>query len=346
LRNCTGGNRHAALHSACRARAELRKGRKMDPLPGTLPRKPHLMADLVESASGDPDIWLSAMDAVAEEDGYLERLGAQHWAFFAETGPTLLVTFERAEDLRARAGQMPAAWPLCQARGWSLLTILAEGETFWRDRAVWGYFDRLVDDAFFDDFDQVLFHGVGPAGYAAAAYVVAAPGARALLVAPRATMDPGLAGWDQRHRTVRRRDFTSRYGFAPDMTEGAAQVWLIHDPLNRDDAAHAALFRRPWVTVLKARRTGEATAGALIATGILDPLLLAAMTGRLNEAGFARLWRARRSYPAYLKQILTDAAAAHRPALEAMICRSVTARMKAPRFARRLAELTGGPAPG
>lgn len=287
--------------------------------------------------------WLSAMDAVAEEDGYLERLGSRHWTFFAETGPTLLVTFERAEVLRARAGQMPAAWDLCKARGWSLLTVLAEGETFWRDRAVWGYFDRLVDDAFFDDFDRVLFYGAGPAGYAAAAYVVAAPGARALLVAPRATMDPAYALWDSRHRAVRRLDFNSRYGFAPDMTEGADRVWLVHDPLNPPDCAHAALFRRPWVSVLNARRTGEATDRALAATGILDPLIEAAMAGTLTCAGFARLWRARHSYPAYLKQTLAEAAARGRPGLEAMICRSVTRRMKAPRFARRLAELT---APG
>lgn len=300
------------------------------------------MADLVEKDIETPDSWMSAMEEVAEEDGYLERLGSRHWAFFAETGTSLLVTFERAEDLRAREGNMPAAWSLCQRHGWSLLTILAEGETFWRDRAVWGYFDRLVDDAFFDDFDQVLFHGTGAGGYAAAAYVVAAPGARALLVAPRATMDPAMAGWDRRDLAARRLDFTSRYGYAPDMTEGAAQVWLVHDPLNRDDAAHAALFRRNWVTVFNARRTGEATQAALATMGILDPLLETAMTGILDMGGYARLWRARRTNPAYLKQILADAAAAKRPGLEAMICRSVTRRMKAPRFARRLAELTGG----
>ena len=40
--------------------------------------------------------WLTAMDAIAEDDGYLERVGARHWAFFAEDRPNLLVTFERA----------------------------------------------------------------------------------------------------------------------------------------------------------------------------------------------------------------------------------------------------------
>lgn len=304
------------------------------------------MTDLPVPGGLAADDWLSAMDAVAEDDGYLEKLGARHWAFFAEDGPQLLVTFERAETIRGREDRMPAAFAMAKARGWSILTLIAEGETFWRDRAVWGYVDRLVDDAFFDDFDRVLFYGAGPAGYAAAAYVVAAPGAQALLVSPRATMDPALAGFDRRHRRARGLDWTSRYGFAPDMTEGAGRVWLVHDPQNAPDAAHAALFRRPWVTVLNARRTGEGTERALAGSGILDKLMEDAMAGTLSPAGHARHWRSRRSHSGYLKAILAEAAAAGRPEREKMICRSVTRRLKAPRFARRLAELTAGPREG
>lgn len=293
------------------------------------------------SAAASGGDWLSAMDLIAEDDGYLERLGARHWAFFAEDRPQLLVTFERAETIRARESQLPAAYEMAKARGWSLLTLIAEGETWWRDRAVWGYFDRLVDDAFFDDFDQVLFHGAGPAGYAACAYAVAAPGARVLAVAPRATLDPEVAGWDRRNLAARRLDFNSRYGYAPDMTEGAGHVWLVHDPLHAPDAMHAALYRAPWVTPLKARRTGEATERALVGVGVLDKVLEDAMAGTLTPAGFARHWRSRRSYAAYLKTILAQAAAKNRPELEKRICRSVTRRMKAPKFAARLAELTG-----
>ncbi len=300
-------------------------------------------APLRETPAPDAADWRAGMEAVAEEDGYLEPLGPHHWAFFAETGPQLLVSFEWAEALRAREGQMPALWPLARARGWSLLTLLCEGETFWRAPEVWGYFDRLVDDAFFDDFDQVLFYGAADAGYAAASYLVTAPGARALLVAPRATVLPAVARWDDRHRAARRLDFTSRYGYAPEMTEGASQVWLVHDPLNPADAAHAALFRRPWTTVLNARRTGEATERALVATRALDPLLAGAMDGTLTPASYARAWRGRRTNPAYLRSTLT--AAAGHPRREIGICRSVTRRLRAPRFAQRLAELTAAEAP-
>jgi hypothetical protein len=162
-----------------------------------------------------------------------------------------------------------------------------------------------------------------------------------LAVAPRATLDPAVAGWDRRHLKARRFDFTSRYGYAPDMTEGAAHVWLVHDPQHAPDAMHAALFRAPWVTPLKARRTGETTERALVGMGILDKVLEDAMAGTLTPARFARHWRSRRSYAFYLKTILAQAAAKKRPDLEKRICRSVTRRMKAPKFAARLAELTG-----
>ena len=278
------------------------------------------------------------MDAIADDDGYLEPLGKKHWAFFAEDRTTLLVTFERAETIRAREDQLPAAYSICKERGWSLLTIIADGETWWRDPAVWGYFDRLVDDAFFDDFDKVLFMGAGPAGHAACVFSVTAPGCRVLAIAPRATQDPEIAGWDRRNKAARRLDFTTRYGYAPDMLEGARHVWLIHDPLNQPDAMHAALFRAPWVTPLKTRRTDEATERALTATRIMDKVIEDAMAGTLTEAGFARHWRSRRSYAPYLKATL--AAAAQRPALEIMLCRSVTRRLRAPKFAERLAQLT------
>lgn len=58
-----------------------------------------------------------------------------------------------------------------------------------------------------EDFDRVVFYGAGAAGYAAAAYSITAPQAELVLIAPRATLDPGLAGWDERHRIARRINF-------------------------------------------------------------------------------------------------------------------------------------------
>jgi hypothetical protein len=65
------------------------------------------------------------------------------------------------------------------------------------------------------------------------------------------------------------------------------------------------------------------------------------MDGKFSSAYFAWLWRGRRSNGSYLRAILAAARLAGHSKREIMICRSVTARLNAPRFARRLAELTG-----
>jgi hypothetical protein len=56
---------------------------------------------------------------------------------------------------------------------------------------------------------------------------------------------------------------------------------------------------------------------------------------------FSWLWRGRRSNSSYLGAILAAARLSGHPKREVKICRSVTSRLRAPRFARRLAELTG-----
>ena len=282
------------------------------------------------------------MRSIAEGDGDFLPLGNRHFAFFAEERPVLLVTFEDAQALRDRDDNLPEHYALAKARGWSILTILSEGETWWRDPAVYAYFDRLADDGFLEDFDRVVFYGAGPAGYAAAAYSITAPGAELILVAPRATLDPARAGWDDRHRRARRLNFVSPYGYAPDLTESAAHVWLIHDPLHKPDAMHAALFQRPWVTQLHARHTGEGTEETLREMRALDRILEAVMDAKFSPDYFAWLWRGRRTNGSYLRAILAAARLTGHPKREIMICRSVTQRLNAPRFARRLEELTGG----
>jgi hypothetical protein len=288
-----------------------------------------------------PPKWQRAMLSVAEGDGDFLTLGDRHYAFFAEERPMLLVTFEDAQTLRDREDNLPEHYALAKARGWSILTILAEGQTWWRDPAVFAYFDRIADDGFLEDFDRVVIYGAGAAGYAAAAYSIAAPGAELVLVAPRATLDPSRTGWDDRHRKARRLTFAKPYGYAPDLTESAARVWLIHDPLNKPDAMHASLFQRPWVTPLYARHTGEGTEDTLREMRVLDRILEAAMEGKFSAAYFAWLWRARRSNGSYLRAILAAARRTGHTRREIMICRSITQRLNAPRFARRLEELTG-----
>jgi hypothetical protein len=292
-----------------------------------------------EDAPTKPADWTAAMEAATEDDGYFHSLGARHWAFFADQGTTLLVSFESAQAIRARPDNMPLAQATAARHGWSHLCLIADGETWFRDRAVYAFFDRQVDDAFFEDFDHVLFYGAGMAGYAACAYSVAAPGAQVLALNPRATLDPAQAGADARDRPARRLDFTSRYGYAPDMLEGVSRAVVVHDPSIPAEAAQAALFHAPYITRLSARHMGDALEVHFEQMAILRDMIEAAMTGKLDSALFARLWRARRDYRGYLIALLEKAVVAGRRQHERMICESVGKRLRIRRLVRHLAML-------
>jgi hypothetical protein len=279
------------------------------------------------------------MAAIGEESGYFRKLGGSHHALFLDNAPTLLVSFDSVGGARGRSKQLPAGAELADECDWSHLCLLSEGRPWFRNADVFGFFDGLVDDGFFEAYDRVLFYGAGAAGYAAAAFSVAAPGARVLLLNPVATLDPAVAGWDTRFRAERRLDFTSRYGYAPDMIEGALAVTVVHDPASAPDAMHAALFRAPHVQGLTARLAGPDVEATFSRLGILNHLIVAAFEGKLTPQRFGTLWRKRRDDVPYLRQ-LQSAVMAH-PAREVLLCRNVAGRLKHNKFKKRLADLTG-----
>ncbi len=296
---------------------------------GTMGRRP----------SADKE-WFARLEELGEDAGYYQRLGDRHSAFFLDQEATLLVTFETVQSIRqTQPDQMPLGYRIAKGRDWSHLCLIADGETWYRDKAVYAYFDRLVDDAFFEDFDHVVFYGAGMAGYAAAAFSVTAPGATVIAVQPQATLTPLIAGWDPRWTEMRRTSFTDRYGYAPDMTEGAGPVFVIYDPEQVLDAMHAALFTRPHVTPLPCRHLGRDIAAALDEMHILPSMLAAACTGTFDARMFSIFYRSRRNYRPYLRGLLSNLERDGRAYLAALLCRSVVARMEAPKMKARLAQL-------
>ncbi len=284
--------------------------------------------------------WLNSVEQLCDEDGYFERLGKRHYAAFVEKSSTLLVSFETLQGIPALSSlAQPFGWEMVQEHDWSNLCLISNGDTWFRDQSVYGYFDRLIDDGFFDEFEQVVFYGAGPCAYAAAAYSVASPGARVLAVQPQATLDPRVTEWDDRFTDMRRMDFTSRYGYAPDMIDAATMAYVVYDPRETLDAMHAALFTRSHTQKLRLRHMGGAIQTDLLEMDRLGPLLLAIADGSLTELHFAKMMRARRDHPPYLRNVLAALDGAKRETLAIALARNVTSRMHAPRFARRLAAI-------
>ncbi|MFZ5752108.1 MAG: phosphoadenosine phosphosulfate reductase [Pseudomonadota bacterium] len=284
--------------------------------------------------------WLAHLERIGGQEGYFEPLGSNHAALFRDGAATLLVSFETVDSIRrARPEQMPIGYLTARANGWSSLTLIARTNSWYRDFRIYRYFDRLVDDAFFEDFDRVVFYGAGMAGYAAAAYSVTAPGATVIAIQPQATLDPRLAGWDPRWPEKRRLSFTDRYGFAPDMTEGAGEVYVIFDPEQALDAMHAALFARPWTHLLPCPNLGRDIATALDQMRMLPAILKAAGSGAFDPALFRTFYRARRNHPPYLRNLMGRLDAEDRPGLNLLLCRNVSNRLRIARFTQRIPEL-------
>lgn len=284
--------------------------------------------------------WLRKLEEIARHHGSFERLGDYHFAAMIEEGATLLVTFETIQGIRALdEDAQPLGWELVKAAGWSHLALVSVGDTWFRAEEVYEYFDQLADEGVFDEFEKVVFYGAGPCGYAAAAFSVVAPGATVVAIQPQATLTPSIAEWDDRFTEDRRRDFTTRYGYAPDMLDAAQEAFILYDPAVTLDAMHAALFTRPNVTKLPMRHMGATIQTHLMEMQLIYRILAHAGSGKLDRVRFAKLMRARRDYPPYLRNLMSRLDLEERDELVARLCRNVTERMKAPKFARRLKDL-------
>lgn len=285
--------------------------------------------------------WLARIDKVGQREGFFRYLGPDHAALFVARKPTLIVTFETSETIRRReVDQMPFGLTVSEMRDWSHLCVIARTDSWYRDQAVYDLFDKLVDDSFFERFEQVVFFGAGMAGYAAAAFSVTAPGATVVILQPQATLDPAVTGWDPRFAEHRRLNFTDRYGYAPDMTEGAGQVFVIFDPDQTLDAMHAALFRRPFATLLPVRHAGPDLYASLSSMQILHSVLSSAATGSFDAHMFWTFFRARRNNTPYLRRLMSKLEADGRPRLAAMVAANAANRLGDAKFRRRAEELT------
>lgn len=287
-----------------------------------------------------PWVWKQRLIEQVRAEGTSHELGERHFATYVERGDTLIVTFETMQGIRAMSEtHQPFGFELVKTQNWSHLCIISDGDTWFRDPKVYGLFDHLIDDGFFENFEQILFYGAGPCGYAAAAFSVAAPGATVVAVQPQATLDPWMTEWDDRFTEMRRVSFTDRYGYAPDMLDAAEHAFVIYDPGQKLDAMHATLFERPNVTRLRMSRMGGELQARLLDMKLLYRILGLAGTGKLNARSFFKLYRARRSYPRYLKMMMGHLERNNRPYLNTLLCRNVVARMPGPRFRRKLAQL-------
>ncbi|RVT85604.1 phosphoadenosine phosphosulfate reductase [Rhodobacteraceae bacterium CCMM004] len=266
----------------------------------TQPRAEETMAKDRAADPIDPDPPVAEDAPLRDFDLALDR---QHHARFERRGPRLLVAFAGVHGRGDLDGHRPALDALADDVDWSVLSLAARGDTWFRTPAVIAFFDRLVDTAFLDRFDDVLFQGTGPGGHAALSYAVCAPLSRVLAVAPQVTLAPGAADWDMRFDPDPALDFDSRYP-ATEAPETADRVYLVYDPLSDEDARHAALLDGETVVRLRVPLLMPEIEATLTELDMLDPTAVAAMEGTLDRLSFAQGFRVRRDSPMYIRRLV------------------------------------------
>lgn len=271
---------------------------------------PNTTGRAAEISNLDKATRLNRLAEIGKNHGYYKKLSKDYSALFVEESDTLVVSFDTTDRLhRPHSDGLPLGFAMVEDREVSLLSILGTREGWFRDPALYAFFDDLVDDGFFDHYDRIVFLGLGPmCGYAALAYSVVAPGAQVIATNPVATLDRSAAPFERRFKTAWRRDFTTRYGYAPLMVEAAQAVTLLYDPTDVMAAAHSALFQAPNVARYKLRHGSGDIGAMLMASGGLWRLVDQAINGRVTSDMVARVARkARRNHAAYIMQ-LTGAA--------------------------------------
>lgn len=283
--------------------------------------------------------WIAELAGIGAERGYYTPLGKKHSALYvANAGKVLLVAFESMAHIRVSSpGGVPIGFQFAEQRGWAHLTLIARRETWFRSPHIWRFFDRQIDSGFFEEFDHVVFYGAGMGGYGAAAYSVAAPGATVIAVAPQATLAPEHARWDTRFVDHRTRDFTSRYGYAPDMIDAANAMYTLFDPAEQEDTMHASLFHGAHVHRIPYRRGGAGAIDSDIRTiGVLDAAFDALEKDDLTPLTFYQALRARRSHTPWLRATLGRVIGQERPYLTGLFARGALRIQNVPRFQKVL----------
>lgn len=281
--------------------------------------------------------WPDMARALAGDNGFFQAQG-EHSLLFIPRSDVLVVTFDNLDlALEKRRDQRPWGFDFIAKQGWSMLGVMASGWTWYRDDWLFAQFDQLVRDGFFARFRRVVFYGASMGGYGACAFAKAVPGADVVVISPQSSLDPALVPWERRYRKGAARDFSGPYADGATGIANAARVFVFYDPYQAADACHADRLQGGQVVKLRAPLLGHRLGSSLGQMGILSPLILAALEGRLCEGDFYRALRCRHAFPRYQRELFQRALRRGRPALARRVATWVLARGRH-RFIRQALE--------
>lgn len=230
------------------------------------------------------------------------RETAVHGICFLPGDDTLIVSFEETNSVEAGGVRMPWGKTVVEGQGWSHLGVMEKRENWYRDADLMDVFDELRDAGFFKRFRRVVFYGYSMGAYGAILFSTCAPGAEVILLGPRMTYTER----DSRDMATSEieMDASGRYDDVGDAVGKAGKVSLVYDPTHLTDSRHAASFASARTETFETPHLGHMVAKELSVMGVLKPMFVDAVEGRLDRRQFSRLYRKRRDSLRYLYRLL------------------------------------------
>ncbi|MGC3939436.1 hypothetical protein ACOTTU_16650 [Roseobacter sp. EG26] len=341
----------AALHPLSRVIVEIRKGSGSYPFLNTYGSCNTLLSPDADRnglaiLSVEPqqmerpaETWSRLAKGLAGPDGFYSDLG-EHSFLYVPRGDTLVVTFDNLDiAMTKREERRPWGYDFIEANGWSMLGVMANGWTWFRDVEVIQKFLELRESGFFSDFARVVFYGASMGGYAAAAFAAAAPGATVFAISPQSTLDKSLVPWEMRYQKAWGRDFSGDFGDAALSSQSARDVHIMFDPYITADASHARRFTADNVTFWRCPLLGHRLGSSLSQMGILPRISTDAISGELTRPQFHRLLRKRHTFPRFQRELANLALDRGHPNLAKITCQYVLRQRDDPYFQKMLARI-------
>ncbi|MBM3604081.1 MAG: glycosyltransferase family 2 protein [Alphaproteobacteria bacterium] len=276
---------------------------RQDEVPG--PAEPsEAAAGNIQAPQAEPDLapqWLVDLRRSPWRRGFYhaeEEFDALH---VERERAHLFVSFDNLSQVgNDRTDREAWGYEFARKSNWSQLGIFAFRANWFRNEVLFDYLRRLRDNGLFARYQSVTFTGTSMGAYAACAFSSLVPGARVIAFSPQSTLSPDLVPWEGRFPSGRAADWKGDFADAAAETGTAGQVFLIYDPLEESDRAHAERFSGENVIRLTTPLSGHKSALRLRQAEILGPLVRGLCAQTLGARDFRALYRSVRMQPWYL----------------------------------------------
>jgi len=268
---------------------------------------PEALQDLVGLPS------MAAVNLHLETDSHFLEL--HHFGF-----DLLVVTFEDAGSGMERPDRYRTGWGAAPflRRGVSVLAVKPRRRSFYAPPDLGVAFARMRP--FLDRYGALVTYGMSMGGFGALTYADTLGADRVVAVAPKSTYRP-ISPFAQRFADAADWDHSGPLGDAPEGCKTPADVWLLHDRMERQDRWHADRFQGANIRHLGMPYFAHGVPRMLQNVGALGMVVDLIVTGQIDRTALYQKARARREFAQYQNFLYAKARQhrAHMPRLEALL---------------------------